>query len=592
MSIGGPELKVEYESSSGEKVEKTKAVKPISKSAVQAVIAPLEQVTAYINPENCINCGACREICPADAIAENQRIICHGCPACTDKPGISPQDMDDLATARSCTTACPLGISPQGYLGLTRVGKYDEAFRLIWEKTPLPSVCGSVCHHPCEEDCKRGILVDEPIAIRGIKKFLAATVATEVDKYNVLYEEKIAIIGAGPAGLTAGHYLSLAGYEVTVFESAAEAGGMLKRGIPEFRLSRAVVDRDITKLQEAGLDIRLDFNINKFTLNELKKEYDAIIVATGAPNSKELQIPGYRLAGVMNAMNFMEHVNHGMDVRRHLGQIFKYKDGEAVIIGGSSVAMDVARTAVRVGASKVTVVCLESCQDIPAHSWELDEARAEGITIIEGYSPIEFQGTVFPELQSIKFARVTNCGKDDTGRIFFDIDEEDTLVLKADWAVQAIGQNPDERWKDLTDNDIFFAGDLASNKCSVVDAMASGRKTAIAVDAGLRGRQVKDPMESHDLHLADVMEKIFPYNRRKTLRPTTPMLDIDDRIASFDEVEGVLNFEQAQQEVLSCLSCGFEVVDQEKCIACGVCQKICPKGDVITMVVKEGGKEQ
>ncbi|KAF5051240.1 Ferredoxin--NADP reductase [anaerobic digester metagenome] len=588
MSMAGISLNVEYEATSDDnKTAKLAGKKRVS--SIKETIVPQEQVTAYINPRNCVNCGTCREVCPTGAIKENQRIICHGCPVCTEKPGISPQSMEALTTETSCTTTCPLGVSPQGYIGLTRAGKYDEAFNLIWNKNPLPSVCGSICHHPCEDGCKRGILVDYPIDIRGVKKYLSEEVDAPVEKYNILYDENVAIIGSGPAGLTAGHYLSLAGYKVTVFESAAEAGGMLKRGIPEFRLKRQYVDRDIAKLKEAGLDIKLDSRINQYTLEELKDKYDVIIVATGSPNSKELKIPGFRLAGVMGAMNFMEHVNHGMEVYRHLGQVFKFKDGEAVIIGGGSVAMDVARTAIRVGASKVTVVCLEEGEDVPAHPWELEEALEEGIEIIEGYNPVEFTTDVFPHLTGVKFAKVKSMGKNPEGNFEIVTDYDNVIELKADWVVEAIGQSADSWWKNQSDNNLFFTGDIASNKCSVVDAMALGRKTAIEVDAALRGRRVKNPMEEHELVMADVMEKIFPYNRRKTVRPLTPKLDIESRINNFSEVEGMYNDAEIKQEVLSCLGCGYEVVDQEKCIACGMCQVHCPMGNVITLVAKEGG---
>ncbi|MDL2217641.1 FAD-dependent oxidoreductase [Christensenellaceae bacterium OttesenSCG-928-M15] len=594
MGIGGAELKVAYTSTSlsGSAPMGEVQHRHLQKSPIRTDIAPLEEVTAHINPSACINCGTCREICPVSAISEHQRVICHGCPVCTEKPGISPQEMDALAVSTSCTTACPLGISPQGYIGLTKDGKVEEAFNLIWDKNPLPSVCGSVCHHPCEDACKRGLLVDEPIKIRAVKKYLANEVDAPVKKYNLLHDDRIAVIGAGPAGLTAAHYLSSAGYEVTVFESAPEAGGMLKRGIPAFRLDRRVVERDVRKLEEAGLDIRLDARIDRYALEKIRREYDVVIVATGTPNSKELKIPGQRLAGVMNAMNFMAQVNNDVAIRRHLGQIFEFKGGEAVVIGGGSVAMDVARAAMRVGAKKVTVVCLEQGEAVPAHDWEITEAKAEGITIMEGYSPIAYQSSLFPELQGVKLARVKNFKKDEAGKISFDIDRADTLSIKADWVVEAIGQAPDALWSTLSGDDVFFAGDIKSNACSVVDAMASGRKTAIEVDTALRGRKVKDAMETHELSLADVMEKIFPYNRRKTVRPETPLLDAQTRAHSFDEVEGVLKDAQVRQEVASCLGCGYEVVNTKECIACGMCQKLCPKGNVITMVAKEGGNGQ
>ena len=585
MSVGGGDLKINYAS---ETIEAGAAVqkKAVRKSAVKSEIVPVEKVTAYINPSKCVNCGTCREICPVGAIEEQQRIICHMCPNCTDKPTMSPQACEQLTMTTSCTTKCPLGISPQGYVGLTKIGKYQEAYKLIWDKNPLLSVCANVCHHPCEDGCKRGIVVDNPIDIRGIKKFLAETVEMPVEKYVPLYDETVAIIGAGPAGLTAGHYLAKAGYEVTIFESSSEAGGMLLKGIPEFRLNRDVVRRDIAKLEAAGLEIRVNQRITPKMVDALRDQYDIIVVAAGTPVSKELQIPGWRLAGVMTAMSFMRQVNHSMNPEHHLGQIFNFEGGEAVVIGGGSVAMDVARTAVRVGASKVTVVCLEEGDAVPAHAWEVEEALEEGIEIIEGYSPVMFTEDLYPHLTGVKFAKVKSMGKNDAGQFVVETDDADTIEVKCDWCVEAIGQQADLDWKGLEGDDIFFAGDLAANKCSVIDAMASGRDAAIAVDAALRGRAVKNPLENHTLHMADINERIFPYNRRKAFRPAAPMLGLEDRLTTFAQVEGVYSESDAILESKACLACGFEKVDPEKCLACGMCQKLCPKGDAIVFVAK------
>lgn len=540
MSVGGLDIKVKVpEFKAKEKnnaLESSQKANPL-KSYVKDNIVPVSEVTAHINPAKCINCGTCREVCPVNAIEENQRIICHSCPACTEKPGLSPQRVDEIATECSCTTACPLHLSPQGYIGLAREGMYEEAFKLIWTKNPLPSVCGSVCHHPCEDACKRGILVDSPLKIRGIKKYLSVTEDVNLPKYKKLYDENIAVIGAGPAGLTAGHYLASMGYEVTVFEASEEAGGMLKDGIPEFRMRRDLVNRDIERLQEAGLDIRFNSRVSKKMMEELRNEYDIVLVAAGTPNSKALHLPGWRLAGVIPALTFMRQVNHNMSVERHLGQIFNYKGGEAVIIGGGSVAMDVARAAVRVGASKVTVVSLESGEDLPAHPWEKEEAVEEGIHFIEGYSPIEYQANLFPALTGVKFAKVTSFTKDASGKISFTTNPEETIEIKADWVVEAIGQAPDDMWKEYQDaKDVFFAGDIAGGKCSVVDAMANGREVAIQIDAALRGREMKNDLQQHGLTLAPVMEKIFPYNRRKNIRPEIPMLKAEERVGTFCEV--------------------------------------------------------
>lgn len=563
-------------------------------STIKKSIVPADKVVASINPAACINCGTCREACPADAITENQRTICHVCPTCTEVPGISVGKMKSLPTETSCTTKCPLGISPQGYLGLTKAGKYEAAYELIWKKNPLPSVCARICHHPCEEGCKRGILVDQPIKIREMKRYLSEKVQYTPEKYVQVYEEKIAVIGAGPAGLTAAHYLASAGYDVTLYEAANEAGGMLVRGIPEFRLDRSVVREEVQKLVDAGLKIRTNQKLNKYSIEEMKTEYDAIIIATGTPNSKELYIEGWRNAGVMTAMDFMEHVNHKQKLRRHIGQLFQFDGGRAVIIGGGSVAMDCARSAVRCGASKVTVVCLEEGEAMPAHKWELEEAKEEGVEIIEGYSPVEFTSDLFPTLTGVRFEKVKSMGKNQDGQFTVETDPENTIQIPCEWCVEAIGQTPDAFWNEIEESGIFYAGDIRSGKCSVINAMASGRETAIHVDEALRGRAVKDPvkLKTERLAAAPVEEKLFPYNFRKIMRPETPMEPVETRIHNFNEAEKVFTDEEAYREADCCLGCGYEAVDPEKCLGCGICQTLCPKGGVITMVAKKGGEEE
>lgn len=587
---GTSELEKALVSGGGARKKVTEATSILG-TTLKKEVAPLNQVVASINTAKCVNCGTCREVCPADAITENQRQICHVCPTCTEIPGISVKKMKSLPTETSCTTKCPLGISPQGYLGLTKAGKFDEAYELIWSKNPLPSICARICHHPCEEGCKRGILVDSPIKIREIKRYLSEKVNYTPTKYVQMYEEQIAIIGAGPAGLTAGHYLAKAGYDVTIYEAADEAGGMLLRGIPEFRLNRQVVRNEIQKLVDAGLKIKLNQKLNQYSIEDMKSEYDAIIIASGTPNSRELHIKGWRNAGIMTAMNFMEHVNNKQKLRRHLGQLFKFDDGKAVIIGGGSVAMDCARSAIRCGASKVTVVCLEEGDTIPAHKWELEEAIEEGIEIVEGYSPVEFEADLFPTLTGVRFEKVTSMGRDSNNQFVIHTNPEDSITVKCDWCVEAIGQSADIIWNEFTDEGIFYAGDICSNKCSVIDAMASGRETALKVDELIRGRAVKDPTKEKTKRLiaAPVDEKLFPYNFRKIMRPETPSLSVEERINNFKEVEGVFTDEEAYRESDCCLGCGYEAVDPEKCLGCGICQKLCPKGDVITLVAKEGG---
>jgi NADPH-dependent glutamate synthase beta subunit-like oxidoreductase len=602
MSTGGTSVIVEAGESRLEGTLQTgggvagrlrKAPEKVLGKTLKKKILPPDAVVAVIDPSKCINCGTCRENCPAQAITENQRTICRVCPTCTELPGISVGKMKALPTETSCTTKCPLGISPQGYLGLTKAGKFEEAYQLIWNKNPLLSVCARVCHHPCELGCKRGILVDEPIKIREVKRYLSEKVNYNPAKYVRMWEEQIAIIGAGPAGLTAGHYLAKAGYDVTIFEADEEAGGMLIRGIPEFRLNREVVREEIAKLVDAGLKIKLNQKLNQYSVDELKSEYDAIIVAAGTPNSRELFIDGWRNAGIMTALNFMEHVNNKQLLRRHLGQLFKFDGGKAVIIGGGSVAIDCARTAVRTGAAKVTVVCLEEGDAVPAHDWEVKEAIDEGIEFIEGYSPVQFTAKLYPTLTGVKFEKVTSIGKDADGAFKITTDQSNTINVECDWCVEAIGQGRDAFWNSVKEDGVFFAGDISSNACSVIDAMASGRKTALDVDAALRGRALRDPLaeQNERLTAAPVEEKLFPYNFRKILRPKTPLLPADERIHNFADVEGVFTDEEAYRESDCCLGCGYEVVDFEKCLGCGICLKLCPKGNVISMIANPDKEE-
>lgn len=565
-STGTSELEKNLQSGGNKLSGKSDAVQILGTTLKKNVAT---EIVAKIDSSKCINCGVC--------------------PTCTAMPAMSVGRMKSLPVETSCTSQCPLGISPQGYIGLTKAGKYEEAYELIWKKNPLLSVCARVCHHPCEEGCKRGILVDSPIKIREVKRYLSEKVDYTPKPYMTVYEEKIAIIGAGPAGLTAGHYLSSLGYEVTIYEEATEAGGMLIRGIPEFRLDREVVAKEIQKLVDAGLHIRLGEKLNAASIDTLKTEYDAIIVATGAPKSKELFIEGWRNAGVMTAVDFMERTNNKLNMRRHLGQLFKFKDGRAVIIGGGSVAVDCARTALRVGASKVTVVCLEEGDNVPAHPWEVQEAKEEGIEFIEGYSPVEFTSELFPTLTGVKFQKVKSMGKDDTGKFIVETDAEDVLEVPCEWVVQAIGQSRDDMWNNIEEEGVFYAGDYSSNKCSVVDAMASGKATAYEVDAKLRGRQLKvAPVGTERLQLAPVNEKLFPYNFRKTLRPETPMVEPEIRKHNFEDVEKTFTDKEAYIETDACLGCGYSGVDNEKCLGCGLCQQMCPKGGVITMVAKGG----
>lgn len=549
-----------------------------------------KKAVAKINPVNCVNCGTCREQCPVGAIEEQQREICRVCPECTSRSAMTIDEMKEFTTKQACTIACPLGISPQGYVNLTKAGKEEKAFQHIWDKNPLPSVCARICHHPCEQACKRGVLVDEPIAIRGIKRYLSDNVNYKAEKYPQIYDDTIAVIGAGPAGLTTAHYLLRQGYDVTVFEAESMPGGMLQRAIPEFRLSREAIKKDINRLQEAGMKIQFGERIGKVQAEKLMDEFDAVVVAAGASNSKMLKIDGYRKTGIFTALDFMEKVNNHLELRTHPANLFDFAHANVVVIGGGNVAIDCARTAKRLGAVTVTAICMECGEHVPCHEWELQEAAEEGVVLMDGWAPVAFPGED-NEVKSIEICK-TSSYKSSDGKITFQTDPAEKRILDADYVILAIGQAPDAFWTEFENNDkVFFAGDVRSNKCSVVDAMAAGKETARQVDIMLQGRETKNTLELRTINPAPIHEKIYPAARLKVERPEMPVISAEDRVNNFHEVETEYEKNVIEREVLRCLQCGYQKVDVNKCIGCGVCASVCPKGDVITLVSYNDGGE-
>ncbi len=540
---------------------------------------------AWIDPKECVNCGICREHCPVEAISELQREVCRICPGCATKPGLPFDEMRRISASHACTIGCPIGISPQGYINLIKAGLPEKAYELLREKTPFPAVLGYICHHPCEDECKRGLLLDEPVKIRALKRYLVSeSPLPEPEPYPLVHEETVAVIGAGPAGLSAAHDLALAGYGVTVFDSSREAGGMLNRGVPLFRLPREVVRQEVAALAKGGIQFRLGTFIGPAQMEALLEEFDALLVAAGASQPKMLEVAGWNLEGICNAVDFMDRMNSGSELWRHPGQEF-VEHGEIVIIGGGSVAVDAARAAVRYGALKVTLVCLECGGEIPAHEWELAEAAAEGVLIMDGWKPLRYLGEQ-PKLDAVELIRVESLTKDGAGKITCQTIPGTEKTIKADLVVEAIGQKAAGLWDSYRNSEkVFFAGDVQSGDLSAVQAMASGKGAALAIDGALRGGQLKDPLDLRILRQAPLEEKIYPATRLKEIFYQLPLLDPEERIKSMEEaVELLLDRSEALAEVNRCLECGYQQVDPEKCIGCSVCQKVCPKGGVIRMI--------
>ena len=524
---------------------------------------------AFINPEKCVNCGMCRDYCPTGAISEKQKAICHLCPDCTSKPAITAGDILEMQNS-ACTSECPLGLSPQGFINLLKNGKAEQAFSIIRNKNPLPATTGFICNHLCQDACKRGKLVDKPMEIRAIQRYLATEyLESPVTPFPVTNEERIAVIGAGPAGLSAANTLASLGYKVTVFEQSGEAGGMLIRGIPDFRIDKNIVRKEIKRLEDAGIEIVLNAKISNDYSN-LLKDYDKVVVAAGKQVSRRLEVKGANKENIFTAMHLMEKVNAGQE----------FVPGKTVaVIGGGNVAMDCARSVLRLGAEKVVVIYRRGKEDMPASEYEISEAEAEGIEFIYQANPVEVLGDC--TVSAIRCEKTAMGAPDETGRRSLSGTGE-TFDFECDTIINALGQVSDVEWPQ--NENVVFAGDIAGGKSSVVDAMASGRNAAIAVDCELREREYCDYSVDHEISAGDLRYKIYPAVRRKINVPALDKLDAKAAVKSFDVCEKTATQDFVSLEVLRCLECGYEAVDTEKCIGCGVCRKVCPMGNVITMV--------
>ena len=566
---------------------------------------------AKVEPENCVACGRCVEVCPAGAVKLGQKL-------CTkDGPVEYPrQELPDEAkwgpekwtidyrdknrincydTGTSpCKTACPAHIAVQGYLKLAAQGKYREALQLIKRENPFPAVCGRICNRRCEDACTRGT-VDQAVAIDEVKRFIAQQDLNAerrfipdrvVPKLLGGFEEKIAIIGAGPAGLSCAYYLAEKGYKPTVFEKNEKPGGMLRYGVPSFKLEKDVIDAEIDIIRQLGVEIKCGVEVGKdVTLDELRSQgYKAFYIAIGCQGGRKANIPGEDAEGVMTAVDFLRTAggDESYPVR-----------GKAVVVGGGNVAIDVARTAVRCGAESVKMFCLEPRDRMPASEEEIEDAAADGVTLDCGWGPKEIRvengkvtGVVFKKCISVWDAE---------GRFNPAYDENDTITVDCDRVFLSIGQSI--IWGDLLKGsrvklgrgqgaeadkltyqtaqpDIFVGGDVYTGPKFAIDAIAAGKEAAVSLHRFVQpntsltiGRNRRDFIELDKTNaLIDINYDTAPrqkpgYNEalRRTFR---------DGSETFTE-------EQVRAETARCLSCGASVVDPNKCIGCGLCTTKC-----------------
>lgn len=564
---------------------------------------------ARVETDKCVACGQCVENCPVNALKLGQK-LCSSKPVVEDITTkvtprerkwtqeywntdyrINREDVVETGTA-PCKTNCPAHIAVQGYIKLASMGRYQEALELIKKENPLPAVCGRICNRRCEDACTRGD-IDEPIAIDEIKKFIAQQELEEAgrfipEKRHNYSDKKIAVIGAGPAGLSCAYYLALDGYRVTVFEKQEKPGGMLTMGIPSFRLEKDVVEAEIEIIRAMGVTFQTGVEVGKdITIEELRKQgYHAFYLAVGAQGGRKVGIEGEEACGVMSGIDFLKAVNHDNTMRF---------EGKIVVVGGGNVAVDVSRTAVRAGGVNVEQFCLESREQMPAAEDEILEAEEENIAIHNGWGPnriIAEDGKV----RAIEFKKCISVF-DKEGRFAPQYDENEFMTVEADYVLLSIGQSI--IWDDLlngtkvklkkngtveadpftyqtAEEDIFAGGDAYTGPRFAIDAIAAGKEAAISIHRFVQPGQSlvygRDRRQYKELDKEAAVLNGFDSARRE--RPAD-VASGHKAQECFRDLRGTFTEEQMKKETERCLGCGATVVDTYMCVGCGQCTTKC-----------------
>lgn len=567
---------------------------------------------ARVEPQDCVACGRCVEYCPAGAVKLGQKLCTKDGPVeypkheLPDAAKWGPEKWTedyrdknrincyDTGTA-PCKTACPAHIAVQGYLKKAAQGKYQEALALIKKENPFPAVCGRICNRRCEQACTRGT-IDQAVAIDEVKKFIAEQDLHAETRYippiippttGRLFEEKIAIIGAGPAGLSCAFYLAEKGYKPVVFEKNQKPGGMLRYGIPSFKLEKDVIDAEIDVMRQMGVEIRCGVEVGKdFTLEELRKEgYKAFYIAIGCQGGRLPGIPGEDAEGTMPAVELLKKVSEDE----------KYQiSGNVVVIGGGNVAIDVARTSTRCGADSVQMYCLESREKMPASVDEIEEAEEEDIQIHCGWGPKE----VLVKDGKVAGIILKKCVSvfDENGRFAPIYDEEDIREVPCEHVYFSVGQSiswgnllkdskvelgrgngavADSLTYQTAEPDIFVGGDVYTGPKFAIDAIAAGKEGAVSIhrfvqpDSSLTIGRNRRKFVELDKENLDISE----YDNGA--RQVPGMDKTMDAKHSFRDAHLTFTEEQVKAETARCLGCGASVVDENKCIGCGVCTTKC-----------------
>ena len=566
---------------------------------------------AAVETEKCVACGRCVENCPAGAVKLGQKL-------CTkdgfiqyprqelpdevkwgpEKWSIDYRDKNrincyDTGTA-PCKTACPAHIAVQGYLKLAAQGKYREALQLIKRENPFPAVCGRICNRRCEDACTRGT-VDQAVAIDEVKRFIAQqdldaetrfVPEKVIPKVDGEFAEKIAVIGAGPAGMSCAYYLAEKGYRPTVFEKEARPGGMLMNAIPSFRLEKDVVEAETDVLRQLGVEFRCGVEVGKdVTIAQLRQEgYKGFYVAVGLQSGGRLPVPGGDAENVISGVDFMRDVN--LRDKKSLS-------GRVVVIGGGNIAADVARTAVRCGAENVSLYCLEGYDEMPMGEEDRSECERDGVAVYAGWGPreVSVEGGKAAGVSFVKCLKV----KDENGRFAPVYDENTVQVAPCTTVLFCIGQKAE--WRELlsgtavefdpngtakadpvtyqtAEADIFVGGDAFTGQKFAIDAIAAGKQGAVSLHRFVQGATLtigRDRRQFIELDKKSALIAVDSYDN-------TPRQRVGYNEAlrnTFRDERVAFTAQQVRAETARCLGCGASIVDPNKCIGCGVCTTKC-----------------
>ena len=568
---------------------------------------------AHVEKEKCVACGKCVEVCPVGAAKLGQK-LCKKDGSAVQYPKTQLPDnrkwgvdkwnynyRDDAKInvyptgTAPCKTACPVHLAIQGYIKMAAEGRYEDALKLIKQDNPFPMICGAICNRRCEDACTRG-KVDEPLAIDEIKKFIASLDLKKDQRYVPLCEKhdggmwsddyKVAVIGGGPAGLACAYFLRRDGYPVTVFEKTSRPGGMLMNGIPSYRLEKEIIDAEIEVMREMGVEIKCNVNVGEdVTIQSLREQgYKAFFIAIGCQGGRLAGVPGEDAEGVQTGVDFLAKINQDHSIRLN---------GDTVVVGGGNVAIDVARTAVRAGASKVTMLCLEGEHEMPAADDEVAEAKEEGIEIKNGWGPKEIK-VENGKVVAIVFKKCTQV-KDADGRFNPQYDENETIEIPCENVLQSIGQSiqwgkllegtkvelrpnggiiADPLTRQTAEPDIFAGGDVFTGPRFAIDAIAGGREGAVSINRyvhpGNRLDLARDRREFIELDKDDINLESFDNAKRQI-----PGKKAGVAKDTYEDLRLCLTEEQVKAEASRCLGCGASVVDTNRCIGCGLCTTKC-----------------